>query len=68
MTLEWLRRCDPVFDQHLRTYLFREGDILRLEHEATEAEVSDGDGGGAPGGRDTDGGSLGLGGMKAVTG
>ena len=22
MTLEWLRRHDPVFDTHLRTYLF----------------------------------------------
>lgn len=34
MTLEWLRRHDPKLDQHLRTYLFTEGDILAIEHEA----------------------------------
>ena len=34
MTLEWLRRHDPKLDQHLRTYLFTEGDILALEHQA----------------------------------
>jgi hypothetical protein len=31
MTLEWLRRRDPVLDRHLRTYLFTEGSILALE-------------------------------------
>ncbi|MBK5288872.1 MAG: ferritin [Acidimicrobiia bacterium] len=31
MTLEWLRRRDPVLDRHLRTYLFREGSITELE-------------------------------------
>jgi uncharacterized protein len=36
MTLEWLRRHDPVLDQHLRTYLFTEGDITELEDEATD--------------------------------
>jgi uncharacterized protein len=34
MTLEWLRRHDPVLDRHLRTYLFTEGDIVALEHGA----------------------------------
>ncbi len=34
MTLEWLRRRDPVLDTELRTYLFTEGDILAVEHEA----------------------------------
>jgi ferritin-like protein len=34
MTLEWLRRHDPIFDQHLRTYLFTEGSIIEIEHEA----------------------------------
>ena len=43
MTLEWLRRHDPVLDRHLRTYLFTEGDILAIEHAA---EHGDGDGGG----------------------
>jgi ferritin-like protein len=34
MTLEWLRRHDPILDQHLRTYLFTEGSITEIEHEA----------------------------------
>ncbi|MEZ5179505.1 MAG: ferritin-like domain-containing protein [Acidimicrobiales bacterium] len=34
MTLEWLRRRDAKLDEHLRTYLFTEGDILEIEEEA----------------------------------
>ena len=34
MALEWLRRRDPVFDAHLRKYLFTEGPIG--EREAME--------------------------------
>lgn len=34
MTLEWLRRRDPVLDHELRTYLFTEGSILEVEEEA----------------------------------
>ena len=34
MVLEWIRRHDPKFDEHLRTYLFTEGDILEIEEEA----------------------------------
>ncbi|MGZ8752718.1 MAG: encapsulin-associated ferritin-like protein [Acidimicrobiia bacterium] len=34
MTLEWLRRHDPVLDKHLRTYLFTEGSITEIEHVA----------------------------------
>src|SRR5260370_32415466 len=37
MTLEWLRRRDPVLDRHLRTYLFTDGSIVAEEH-AAEAE------------------------------
>jgi len=54
MTLEWLRRRDPVFDQHLRTYLFTTETVTEVEHEAegkgTEADAGDG--------------SLGIGGLK----
>jgi Uncharacterized conserved protein len=32
MTLEWLRRRDPVLDQQMRTYLFTDGDILAAEN------------------------------------
>jgi len=35
MTLEWLRRRDPVLDAEMRTYLFTEGDILAAEEAAT---------------------------------
>jgi len=54
MTLEWLRRKDPVLDKHLRTYLFTSGSILELEH-ASES-------GGASGANAS--GSLGIGSLK----
>jgi ferritin-like protein len=41
MVLEWLRRQDPVLDKQLRTYLFREGDIMAAEAEMEAAEASD---------------------------
>jgi uncharacterized protein len=34
MSLEWLRRNNPVFNEHMRTYLFTEGDILEIEENA----------------------------------
>ena len=34
MSLEWMRRQDPVLDEHLRTYLFSSGSIVALEEEA----------------------------------
>jgi len=34
MVLEWIRRRDPKFDEHLRTYLFSSGDILQVEERA----------------------------------
>jgi uncharacterized protein len=59
MTLEWLRRRDPILDKNLRTYLFTSGSILEVEHEA-----EGGGGTGAPaGGSD---GSLGIGGLRAA--
>jgi ferritin-like protein len=33
MTLEWLRRNDPVLDKHLRTYLFTSEPVVRIEAE-----------------------------------
>ena len=61
MTLEWLRRRDPVLDRHLRTYLFTNGSITELEHEAEH-----GSGGGSapsttPSASD---GSLGIGSLR----
>jgi len=56
MVLEWLRRHDPKLDEHMRTYLFKQGPILALEAAA--------EGGGEPGGGGTSGGSLGIGSLK----
>jgi ferritin-like protein len=36
MGLEYLRRINPVFNQHMRTYLFTEGDITEIEEKAEE--------------------------------
>ena len=36
MALEYLRRISPVFEKHMRTYLFTEGDIVGIENEAEE--------------------------------
>jgi uncharacterized protein len=55
MTIEWLRRHDATFDQHLRTYLFTEGPITAIE-AAAEAEAGDG--------AATDAGSLGIGSLR----
>ena len=54
MSLEWLRRKDPVLDEHLRQYLFTEGSILAIEEEAE---------GGEDGGGSSDG-SLGIGSLR----
>ena len=35
MNLEWIRRRQPVFDQHIRTYLFSQGPITQVEEKAT---------------------------------
>ena len=58
MVLEWLRRQDPVLDQQLRTYLFKDGDIMAAEAEAEGdgAAEADGDGSGD--------GSLGIGDLR----
>jgi uncharacterized protein len=55
MTLEWLRRHDPVLDRHLRTYLFTTEPVTEVEQEA-EA------GGGAA--EPNAGGSLGIGSLR----
>ncbi|HSS11554.1 MAG TPA: ferritin-like domain-containing protein [Acidimicrobiales bacterium] len=53
MTLEWLRRHDPVLDRHLHTYLFTTEPVTEVEAEvAVGAEGGPGDG------------SLGIGGLR----
>jgi uncharacterized protein len=38
MTLEWLRRHDPVLDRHLRTYLFTAEPVTQIEAAAESAD------------------------------
>jgi len=59
MTLEWLRRRDPVLDQHLRTYLFTEIPITEVEAEAM-SDAQDSAGALSPSN------SLGIGSLKGV--
>ena len=58
MALEWLRRNDPKMDEHLRTFLFKEGPISEIE--------ADMKGGGADGGEPNTAsdGSLGIGSLR----
>jgi ferritin-like protein len=68
MTIEWLRRHDPILDRHLRTYLFTDGSIVAEEHEAehgggaSDPEDDDDDVGGVTSGGD---GSLGIGSLRS---
>jgi ferritin-like protein len=57
MTLEWLRRHDPVWDEQLRNYLFTDKPILEVEHAIEEGEAGNGGGNGD--------GSLGIGSLRA---
>jgi ferritin-like protein len=40
MTLEWLRRNMPGWDEELRNYLFKEGSIVGNENEQTGGDVA----------------------------
>jgi ferritin-like protein len=56
MVLEWLRRHDAKFDEHLRTYLFTSRPLLEIEEEAERA-------GAGANGPSTEG-SLGIGSLR----
>jgi len=59
MTLEWLRRHDPVLDRHLRTYLFTTAPVTEIE-----AEAESGASGSDEPGTASSAGSFGIGGLK----
>ena len=63
MTLEWLRRHDPVLDRHLRTYLFTDGSITAIEDEAEHG----GDGEAGPANQ-AGGVGLGIGSLRGAPG
>jgi hypothetical protein len=39
MTLEWIRRRDPVFDRYAKQYLFTEGSVLEIEAGSGEGRA-----------------------------
>jgi uncharacterized protein len=65
MTLEWLRRHDPVLDRHLRTYLFTDGPITEIEERAEHADADGATDDGRPG-PGSDAGGLGVGTLKGA--
>jgi len=62
MTLEWLRRKDPVFRAHIATYLNSNGPITEVEKQA----VAGGGGGGAMAAPGASSVSLGIGSLKGA--
>ena len=62
MTLEWLRRKDPVFGAHIATYLNSNGPITEVEKQA----VAGGGGGAALAAPDASSVSLGIGSLKGA--
>jgi ferritin-like protein len=61
MVLEWLRRTDAKFAQHLKTFLFTSGPITEIEAEMEAGGEEAASGGAAP-----DDGSLGIGSLRKV--
>jgi ferritin-like protein len=66
MVLEWLRRRDPKLDQHLRTYLFTDKNLLDVEHAKESGATGDSasEAAAAPAGN----GSLGIGDLRGKPG
>jgi ferritin-like protein len=59
MALEWLRRTDAKFAEHLKTYLFTKAPVTEIEAEVTHG---DGENGSAPAAAAD--GSLGIGSLR----
>lgn len=60
MTLEWLRRNDPVFAANVATYLNAQGPITEIEENEKEGEQK------AGGDKPAAHGSLGIGSLRGV--
>jgi ferritin-like protein len=61
MALEWIRRHDTKFAQHLKTFLFTDGPITEIEAEVIHGQGGDGE----EGGQSADG-SLGIGSLRGT--
>jgi len=59
MNLEWIRRHESAFDERMRTYLFKAGDILQIEAAAEKGGAA-----AAPAGAER---SLGVGSLRAAS-
>ena len=66
MTLEWIRRNSPEFDEQLRTYLFSDKPIVGLEAEDTGKNGNGGQHEETPGKAAPARGSLGIGSLKVT--
>jgi ferritin-like protein len=67
MALEWLRRTDPKFAEHLKTFLFTDGPITQIEAAMVHGEGGGEADGGSEGGGASDG-SLGIGSLRRAGG
>ena len=65
MALEWLRRTDAKFAQHLRTFLFTQGPITEIEAEMVHGQGGDEAAEASAGASD---GSLGIGSLRKAGG
>ena len=65
MALEWLRRSDAKFAEHLKTFLFTEEPITRVEQVVVHGGGNGGGGGGDAGEPSSDG-SLGIGSLRGT--
>jgi len=62
MNLEWIRRHEAAFDERMRTYLFKEGDLLQLEAVAEKGAAAPAAARPAAG----SGGTLGVGSLRTT--
>ena len=65
MAIEWLRRRDAKFAEHMKTFLFTEGPITEIEAQMIHGEGGAGDGASASSAAGD--GSLGIGSLRQVT-
>lgn len=65
MALEWLRRTDSKFAQHLKTFLFTDGPITEIEAEVVHGQ---GGGGASEASAAASDGSLGIGSLRKAGG
>lgn len=66
MVLEWLRRSDPKLDEHLRTFLLKDGPITEIEKAMVGGEAGGGQESSAPSPMPSEG-SLGIGSLRPTT-